>query len=191
MWISAMPDADLNAAWTVLTTEATATASGIKAIGSGVTLVAGDVLVGVDESAHRHLLIPLHDGEAFAEDRRGPISPVWSRIDHSHASYLSAVCLDRDLDAVFAQFASELLTEVAGATSPVKATISALERWRRLFSDAGNDSLLTEPKIIGLLAELHVLEQIVAADGERRLDCLDRDGGKPARLSTWTCTRSR
>lgn len=165
-----MPDTDLSAAWMVLETEAAATTEGIHVVSAGTHVLAGDVLVGVDHLGRRHVLIPLRDGEAFADDRRGRAVHI-VRLELRGGSYLSAVCLDSDLDEVFAQFADELLADIVADASPARAAIRTLDRWRRLFSDAEPTGLLSEPQIIGLLAELLVLEEVLASDEARRLDC--------------------
>jgi hypothetical protein len=159
---------DLRATWSVLQTEAAKTGTGITVVDSGVELLAGKVLVGVDSGTRRVLLIPLRPGEAFAEDRTGR-SVHLVRISHEGTDYLGAVSLQPDLDEVFAQFASELLFGIAEAESPARATVAALERWRRLFSEADRSGLLSHAELIGLFGELLVLERLLLADPERRL----------------------
>ena len=163
-----MGESDLHARWTVLQTEAAKAESGIEAAGTGVRVEAGEILVGVDSEGRRNLLIPLEPGEAFAEDRSGR-SVHLLKVSQGRQTFLAAVCLQADLEQVFAQFASELLAEAVGARSPAKATVACLDRWRKLFSLADSAGVLTEPKLIGLLAELYVLEMIVGLDDQRRL----------------------
>lgn len=166
--ISAMPDLELTAVWSVLETEARGDDPGIEAAPSGVVVSAGEALLGVDSLGRRHLLIPLQAGEAFAEDRTGR-SVHLVKIEHGATTYLSAVGLQSDLDEVFAQFCSELLDDIRDATSPAQATVTALDRWRRLFSEADGSGLLSEPRLIGLLAELLMVESLVALDPSRRI----------------------
>lgn len=163
-----MADLDLTAVWAVLETEARGDDSGIEAAPSGIHVRAGDALLGVDGGGRRHLLIPLQAGEAFAEDRTGR-SVQLVKVDHGTTTYLSAMCLQADLDGVFAQFCSELLDEIRDATSPAQATVTALDRWRRLFSEADGSGLLSEPRLVGLLAELLMVESVVALDPSRRV----------------------
>ena len=165
MWTS-MPEAELTTVWNVLQTEAAGEGTAIEAVESSVQVRAGQVLLGVDGDSQRHLLIPLLPGEAFATDRTGR-SVHLVRVDHKGVDYLSAVCLHEDLHQVFAQFASELLADVAKSASPARTTVEALQRWRRLFADAEPAGQLTTNRIIGLVAELLVLEEILAADPQR------------------------
>lgn len=162
-----MDDPDLLTIWTVLKTEAGKTDQGVEVSGTGVHVLAGEVLAGVDANGHRHVLIPLRPGEAFADDSRGR-SVHLRRIDHGGTHYLSAICIDNALEHVFAQFAVELLHEITSADSPAVATVDALDRWRRLFSDAEREGL-SQAAAIGLLAELLTLEHILGHDPSRRL----------------------
>lgn len=163
------PEMDLSAVWTVLQTEAAGSGGGIEAVTVGVGLQAGDVLAGIDHLGNRHLLLPLKVGEAFAEDRSGKTVQL-VRINHDGTHYMSAVCLMPQLDDIFGRFCSDLLKEVVSATSTAQATVAALDRWRQLFADADAPEVLTEPKLIGLLAELLILEEILGHDPERRLE---------------------
>ena len=168
-WTSAMLEADLTAIWTVLQTEAMATESGIEASDAGVEVSVGTILLGVDNFGNRHVLIPLRPDEAFAEDLAGR-SVQLRRIQYDSTTYLSAVCLERDLDGVFTQFARELLGEIAEADSPALSAVMALDRWRKLFSDRSDKSRLSRSQVIGLIGELLVLEEILTLDPLRRID---------------------
>ena len=162
-----MGERELNARWAVLETEAGAEGAGLEVTSSGTGVLAGDVLLGVDYLGRRHLLIPLKVGEAFGVDRRGS-SVHLERLSHSGTDYLSAVCLKPDLHQDFGRFVNEILEEIGSADSPARATVEALDRWRRLFADARNDRL-TDAKIIGLMAELMTLHEIVRRDPARDL----------------------
>jgi hypothetical protein len=160
-------EASLEAIWTVLEGEFASGQPVIDASPSGVEVAAGEVLIGVDNTGCRQLLVPLQAGEPFADDLSGG-SVHLVRIAHGGVNFLCAVCLSRDLDDVFSQFAYELLGSLSGEKNAAKIVLSELDRWRQLFSDAPR-TLLSDPKIIGLLAELQMLESIVAKDPSRRI----------------------
>lgn len=173
-----MSEIDLSVAWRILETESLKDRSGIEVVPSGVEVSAGSVLVGVDNTGLRYLLIPLLPGEAFAEDRSGRSIQLW-RIDEKAKFYLAAVCLATDLNVVFTQFVQELLAEVTSAASPARAVIDGLARWRRLFADVRTEHLLSQQKLIGLLGELLVLEQILARDPARQVGIWKGPTGAP------------
>ncbi len=160
-------EASLEAIWTVLAGEFASGQAAIDASPSGVEVAAGDVLIGIDNSGCRQLLVPLQPGEPFADDLSGG-SVHLVRVAHEGVNYLCAVCLSRDLDDVFSQFADELLGALSGEKNAAKVVLSELDRWRQLFSDAPR-TLLSDAKIIGLLAELQMLESIVTEDPSRRI----------------------
>jgi hypothetical protein len=163
-----MAEGDLSAVWNVLQTEAAGEVDAIEAVDAPTRVNAGQVLLGVDGSGRRHVLIPLLPGEAFAPDGTGR-SVHLIRVTHCGIDYLSAVCLHEDLHKVFAQFAWELLGDIEDSPSPARTTIEALQRWRRLFADAEPTDELSVSRIIGLMAELLVLEEILAADPNREV----------------------
>lgn len=160
--------AKLESIWSVLDTPATTHKNGIHAAPTGLSIDAGDVLAGVDAESNRHLLIPLLPGEAFAQDLSGDAVQL-RRVDRNRTAYVSTVCISRELDDVFAQFAKEICADLADAPSAVGHVVAAVARWKRLFADASRRGPLTEAQLIGLLAELHLLEEILKEDPVRSL----------------------
>lgn len=158
----------LESIWSVLDTPATTQKDGIHAAPTGLLIDAGDVLAGVDVESNRHLLIPLLPGEAFAQDLSGDVIQL-RRVDRNHTAYVSTVCTSRELDDVFAQFAKEICADLAEAPSAVGHVVAAMARWKRLFAESSRRGQLTEPQLIGLLAELHLLEEILKEDAGRSL----------------------
>lgn len=158
----------LESIWSVLATPATTHKNGIHAAPTGLSIDAGEVLAGVDAESNRHLLIPLLPGEAFAQDLSGDAVQL-RRVDRNRTAYLSAVCISRELDDVFAQFGREISADLPDAPSAVGHVVAAVARWRRLFADASRRGPLTEPQVIGLLAELHLLEEVLKDDPVRSL----------------------
>lgn len=164
-----MLENDLTAIWEVLETEAAGRENLIKVNDAGVSVGAGDVLLGVDNVGHRHVLVPLKTGETFAEDRNGRAIHL-TKVEFGGLEFLSAECLLRDLDGVFVQFVRELLGDLVHAESPALTAVESLAKWRNLFSIAGAGGLLSEPQMIGLLAELLVLESVLRRDVSRRVE---------------------
>lgn len=162
-----MSELDLNAIFTVLSNEG-GEPDALQAVRTGVAVSAGEALAAVDAIGRRHLLVPLRDGEAFAEDRSSSGVQL-VRADHGGDHYLAVVCNNHDLDDVFARFCKELLEILDGSPMAAKHAVDALARWRRLFADAQPDAL-GDTQLVGLLAELLVLEEIVARDPSRRVN---------------------
>ena len=159
---------DLLAIWTVLDTEATSGQGGLHAVPTGLSVAAGEILAGVDEERNRHLLIPLLPGEAFADDTNGNAIRL-QRIKVGDKTYLSAVCVVRELDDIFTQFARELSGDLPRSQSPARYVIQSFAQWKKLFAELAFRGELTEPQQIGLLAELQFLEQIMVSDPKRNI----------------------
>lgn len=162
-----MNEAGLDLIWKVLRAEHEQTHQQIAVVPSGVSVRAGHVLAGVDGDGNYHLLVPLRPGEAFAEDRSGGAVNLM-RLEHEGLHYLSAVCLSRDLDDVFTQFAKELLHSLEGAETGARSVVESLARWRALFS-TGQSARMSDSQVVGLLGELLTLERIVELDPARRI----------------------
>ena len=173
-----MFDNDLLAAWQVLETEIGERTDVIEATPSGVEVNAGEIMIGLDSEFNRHVLIPLMTGESFAEDRTGRSIHVLE-IPYGERRFLSTVCLRRDLDGIFVQFARELVQSVVDVPSPASETIHVLERWRSLFHDASSPEMLPEKEMIGLLGELLVLSEILRSDSSRNLNVWTGPLGSP------------
>lgn len=163
-----MSDPDLRSVWMVLETEASGEA-GIQTVSTGLSVMAGEMLVGADAAGARYLLVPLRPGEACAEDRRGQ-SVHLLRLHHEGRHYIVAKCLHPELRSVFERFVFEVMHELEGRADAARAVVASLAAWRKLFSDARSAGQLDEHRLVGLMAELLVLEDIVVNDDLRRTD---------------------
>lgn len=151
---------DLEGVWTVLGTRPPL--DGVAAVDIGVHVAAGELMAGVDASGNRHLLVPLMAGEPAGTDTRGRAVQL-RRLVHDGRQYLTVVCLRPELAGVFSQFSRELISSIDEVSSPAKAVVEALGRWRELFSEAGTPSVLDEHALIGLLGEMLAVEDVLAA----------------------------
>jgi hypothetical protein len=155
---------DVSNVWTVL--EASSAGSHELTVAPmGRSVQAGEILGGVDALGNHHLLIPLLAGEPFVGDTSGKVVHL-VRIGKKGKSYLSAVCLSRDLDDIFAQFARELMDTTAESSSPAEATKEALTKWKSLFSEDAQGGLTGEEQL-GLLGELTFLRRLLMTVKDR------------------------
>jgi hypothetical protein len=161
---------DVGAIWDVLGSEPIESSGNLRAAPVGVSSMSGAILAGVDDAGNRHILFPLFPGEAFTEDsKRQNVQLVGFR--HNGVFYASAVCISRDFDDIFGQFAHELVSSLRDSSSPAREALRALRRWQLLFSDAPSAGLLSENEVIGLFAELLALREIVSANGMTDTAC--------------------
>jgi hypothetical protein len=161
---------DLAAKWTVLETEASGTSpESIRTVPTGTTVTAGPVNAGVDGLGHRHLIIPLLPGEAFAEDRTGRGVQLW-RVTLDGDVAASLVCLLPAFNDIFERLALDVLREASEATSPARKAADVLAAWKELLAAAEGSAVLSDERLVGLLGELLCLELVAALDPMRRVD---------------------
>lgn len=165
-------ETDLEIIWDVLETQ-DGDAEGMRVSPAGVHLPAGDVLLASGNDGHRHVLLPIGPAAAFAQDTstRG-VHITRRRFDTGHglADFVDIECRLSHLKPVFVTLAEEMLAAAGAAPEqPATACRMVLDRWRE-FLGSERSSLLSEERVVGLLAELSVLFSILAHDPELRLD---------------------
>jgi hypothetical protein len=161
--------AELAAVWAVLETEMKGAESDvIRTVPTGTTVQAGPVTAGVDSAGWRHLIIPLLPGEAFAEDRSGRGVQIW-RVTVDGLTAASLVCLIPALNDVFERLALEVLQAAVAAPSPAKRAAEVLATWKELLAAASDSAILNDGRLVGLLGELLVLEELLNHDPLRRV----------------------
>lgn len=140
---------------------------GLRMRDSDVAVVGGYVSHAVDAMGCRHLLIPLTAEQQPIADHHShgvSLSPRDLQDDRGITRYIDVACKESELRDLFAIFCDDLLDRLPGdPTAPGPVCVSVLDRWRELFN-VGRDRLLGEQALVGLLAELHVLERIAGRD---------------------------
>lgn len=136
---------------------------GLRMRDSDVTVTGGYVSHAVDALGRRHLLIPLAAEQQPIADHRShgvSLSPRNLEDDRGLTHYIDVVCEEAELRDLFAIFCDDLLDRLEDdSAAPAAVCVSVLDRWRDLFNPKGG-RLLGEQALVGLLAELHVLERI-------------------------------
>ncbi len=136
---------------------------GLRMRDSDVAVAGGYVSHAVDALNRRHLLIPLAAGEQVIADNRSEglrLTPRNLEDDRGLTPYIDVACEETDLRDLFAIFCDDLLDRLAeDPATPAAVCVSVLDRWRDLFNPK-DGRLLGEQALVGLLAELHVLERI-------------------------------
>lgn len=142
-------------------------ARGLRMRDSDVAAAGGYVSHAVDALGRRHLLIPLAADQQPIADRHSQgisISPRDLEDAKGRTRYIDVACEEADLRDLFAIFCDDLLDRLeADPAAPAAVCVSVLDRWRDLFNPKPG-RLLGEQALVGLLAELHVLEQIAGRD---------------------------
>jgi hypothetical protein len=130
---------------------------------SDVTVAGGYVRHAIDSQSRRHLLVPLAADQPSIEDHGSSgvsLSGKDLEDNKGRARYIDVACEQAELRDLFSIFCDDLLDRLPGEpAAPAAVCASELDRWRELFNPK-HSRLLGEESLVGLLAELHVLEQI-------------------------------
>lgn len=125
----------------------------------------GAVLLALDASGLRHVLVPVAADFPAAHDRRSGGVHLTTRPlvdDSGQRQYLDLACQKTHLNSVFAHLAEETLGLLrTPGTQPLQACHQTLQRWRELLDREVSDVLSTEA-LCGLFGELWHLARIAA-----------------------------
>lgn len=141
---------------------------------SGVKVAAGEVLHALDASGARHLLLPVMEDDPGLDDTRSRGVTVSTRAltaegDASERRFVDIKCEDPRLRDLFSKVCDEILQHCrTKPDAPASVTETVLERWRALLGPASR-RLLSEQQVRGLLAELHMLEQVATVSSGKAM----------------------
>ncbi|GGR73194.1 hypothetical protein GCM10010169_16490 [Micromonospora fulviviridis] len=136
---------------------------------SDTRVAAGAIAHGIDSRGRWHLLVPLGEDERGVEDAssRGVTLTTRRLVEGPGAMptrYQDVVCELDHLHDLFAELTDEMIGRLAGSpTQPGFVCLTVLDRWRDLLSPS-DSPLLGMDALAGLLAELHLMEQVAERD---------------------------
>lgn len=151
---------------------------GARASGNWVTLPVGSdvegrpVLAGRNPEGRLVLLVPATAraaGERLVT--RGLVARVGALLrEDVHEDWLQITCREEHLDGTFALLADDVLVALDAADpgqDPVDVALATVQRWQKLLEALGKQRM-SDAQAAGLLAELKVLEALVARIGVDR-----------------------
>lgn len=121
------------------------------------------VLLGRDQEASRHLLVPLGDEQVAPSEAVGAVT-VRTETYHFAGSpqrYLDIACHRSDMSHLFDEVLVEVLDTITDAPRPATSAVHVVGLWRELLR-VGRGTILSHVEQMALFAELSVLEQVVA-----------------------------
>ncbi len=127
--------------------------------------------VAIDRNGLRHLLVPVGNDVAFADQRSSVLSCDVRelRFDGVVGTFVDIRCDDPDLNAEFDEVVEDLIEAAEDSAHPGSAVLSGLARWRRLFRAAFVRGLGPQARL-GLFGELTVLSELVKAESNLPVD---------------------
>ncbi len=144
---------------------ATPTRGEFRVFDTALNTADGAVLLAVDASGLRHVLVPVAADFPAAHDRRSGGVHLTTRPlvdDSGQRQYLDLACQKAHLNSVFAHLAEEVLGLLRSrAIKPLQACHQTLQRWRELLDREASNVLSTEA-LCGLFGELWHLARIAA-----------------------------
>ncbi len=135
----------------------------VPSLSSGVETGFGPVRFAIGPEGQPRLMVPCGSGASLkGEASNGKLAVTMSRYDVAGRKtlFVDVMCIERALDAVFAELADEIVHRIAGGQAPVDAVEGTISDFRDLLRDAERQEIPDE-KILGLIGELIVLLSLV------------------------------
>lgn len=156
--------AGLERLWSLAATRPAAAT--FRTIALGVDTAQGPVLVAMDKSGGRALLVPIAAKHTLRQDVDGRAVVLRRRTledESSYRGYASLELVDPRLTDMFTALCVEIVERITETPNrPVAALRKALDDWRSLL--AGKREILTPSALAGLFGELYLLREMVGRD---------------------------
>lgn len=127
--------------------------------GTGVEVADGEVVVALDDSGTRRLLIPYRMRTKGATE--GALTFKSRNLGNPARPHLDLSCTRPELEGVFTAFCEHLLSTVEVGSDALVALRRAVDDWKDLLR-AGSG--MSDEVAIGLIGELTILERLAAVD---------------------------
>lgn len=137
----------------------------------GLSLEHGDLLVAIDGTGARHLLVPLAPDTPAAPRGSKAISVAKRALDVEGVTvwFLDLRCVEPRLRLVFERLVDDIVGRLSErGDQPLRVCQRAIDEWRDLFEDASED--LPRSAVIGLVGELEVLRILANQEPVSALD---------------------
>jgi hypothetical protein len=141
--------------------------NGVQTAGLGVVVAGTEVVVAIDSAGFRHILIPLR-GDQRLRRANGEGSALGIRErpledGDVRRRYLDVGCFKVELNSAFTSVCADVLNAVKQSPDKqIKATLTAIERWRELFKTSRPRLDITG--LAGLFGELKLLIRLLEID---------------------------
>ncbi len=128
-----------------------------------IELVAGRILLGLDNHHHRHLLIPVPQNTRLVTDRRSSGVQIVAHplVDAGTLrTFVDLVCLKPHLQEMFSILVNEVLEMLKkNSSQPDQTCHQVLQRWRELL-ERDPSNLVGIEKLVGVFGELWFLREV-------------------------------
>lgn len=160
-----MSASDPTPSWGRLRTGGRGDNNEISTIASSVDSGYGPVRFALGTNDEPRLLVPCSSTTRLAAQEAPNLSLALVRLmlEGTSTAFIDLTCIDRRLESVFTELASEVLKRLKAGNSPSNAVTGGIRDFRALLSQAHSDEVSDEV-IAGLIGELVVLSRLCAKD---------------------------
>lgn len=125
-------------------------------------------MVAIDERGARAVLFPTSDDDAFASDvsTKVHLERRDLRWRDGEGTFVTVTCAVERLKPVFTSLAEDMLESASGSPRPGARLRQVLDEWRDLLA-AERGPLLGGGRLVGLIAELVTLREVIRHDPDR------------------------
>lgn len=137
----------------------------IPTLDSGIDTGFGFVRYAIGLHGEPRLLVPTsgHHPRGLTCTSKLSVSIVSLTVAGKSVRFIDIMCLDKTLNAVFAELAAAMLRRLESGDSPHTAVASAIHDFRELLRETSGPKI-PESAIVGLVGELLVLHELVKID---------------------------
>jgi hypothetical protein len=162
-----MMTTDLDAMWRVLEVQP-ASPSTIRVHETRQSTAVGKILVAIDERGARAVLFPTSDDDVFAPDVSTKVHLERRDLQWhgGEGTFVAVTCAVERLKPVFTSLAEDMLESASGSSRPGALLRRVLDEWRDLLT-AERKPLLDGGRLVGLIAELLTLREVIRHDPKR------------------------
>lgn len=136
----------------------------VRVRGLGMSVARGEVLLGIDISGDRHVLIPVPPASKVQTDERSSgirVGRLKLKEGGARRTFVALSCSKSHLFEYFDIIAAEILHRIESAEDrPDAVAIAVLERWRELLERVPS-VFPSLNRLLGLFGELHLLKRLV------------------------------
>jgi len=162
-----LDSAETPAAWIALQ-ERGGPLNGISTIASRETLPEGPILQALDARGRRHYLLPLPSESKLNDNASAGVKLLGFQLEGK--PFLDIRCDIPRLNGVFDDLADDLIAAARQEPEHIpEACKEALDSWRTLLRSVRNSNV-AETAVVGVLAELMIVVEIVSRGGPNRID---------------------
>lgn len=166
-----MIDTNLAGIWSELENYKTADESNWRSRSLNVSAGERSVLLALDETSHRHLLVP-QGSTSLPTNTHSPLAVSSEEFRfgsddvNMHGKYLDIRCQLAHLNPQFDTVVIDVVNQIQESTDPATAAFSVVNTWRRLFTNLAAAPSMSYRDRVAAFGELTFLQELYETQGD-------------------------